>query len=508
MQHNATWLRLTTGTACGRVPVASPHGAGRSSSGATSPSQWRQIQADLVQHVALTLIAVGHRAVPSPFPLALLAWRYRHRRGRRCSAWPARSTSSRRWRSSPSSAPITGYVASYPTAEIALVGYTLLILIWNTVAGLDAVPDDAREAAMAMGYSPAATLVRVDLPLALPYIFAGLRVATSTVIGLVTVTALIGSGRAGPADHLRLQHRLLHPDHRRPGASRSPWPAVCDLVPGRCPATWSSPGRRSHRRVRCGGGLTALPASEVVRAGSPTAANWTGSTGIPELFWRQAELSVAVVAAALVIGGGIGLVLGHTGRGGLVAVNAANASRAVPSLALLTLFAISAADLAQVGRLPGRLPGPVVLAIPPILTNTYVGMREVDADVRDAARAMGLTGGQVLRRVELPLATPLPHGRGPHRVDRGGGHLHPGRLRELQRPRAPPSSPGSTPTTPSRPSAARCWWRCWPPWWPSAWACSSGRSPRCPCASAAPVGLLGVARPAPRPAWRPERGLN
>ena len=52
--------------------------------------------------------------------------------------------------------PITGYVASYPTAEIALVGYTLLILIWNTMAGLDAVPADAREAATAMGYSPTA----------------------------------------------------------------------------------------------------------------------------------------------------------------------------------------------------------------------------------------------------------------------------------------------------------------------------------------------------------------
>ncbi len=93
--------------------------------------------------------------------------------------------------------PITGYVASYPTAEIALVGYTLLILIWNTVAGLDAVPDEAREAAVAMGYTPRAALVRVDLPLALPYVFAGLRVATATVIGLVTVTALIGLGGLG-----------------------------------------------------------------------------------------------------------------------------------------------------------------------------------------------------------------------------------------------------------------------------------------------------------------------
>ena len=83
------------------------------------------------------------------------------------------------------------------TVEIALVGYTLLILIWNTVAGLDAVPADAREAATALGYSPTAALLRVDLPLALPFIFAGLRVATATVIGLVTVTALIGLGGLG-----------------------------------------------------------------------------------------------------------------------------------------------------------------------------------------------------------------------------------------------------------------------------------------------------------------------
>ncbi|HEX3565322.1 MAG TPA: ABC transporter permease subunit, partial [Acidimicrobiales bacterium] len=63
--------------------------------------------------------------------------------------------------------------------------------------GLDAVPPDAREAATALGYSPMAALVRVDLPIALPYIFAGVRVAMATVIGLVTVTALIGLGGLG-----------------------------------------------------------------------------------------------------------------------------------------------------------------------------------------------------------------------------------------------------------------------------------------------------------------------
>jgi osmoprotectant transport system permease protein len=156
---------------------------------------WAQIQGDLVQHIALTLLAVAIGTAIS-IPLAVLAWRYRIIRA------PIFGVASALY-IIPSLAlfailgPITGFVASYKTAEIALVGYTLLILIWNTVAGLNAVPDDAREAATALGYSPTAALVRVDLPLALPYIFAGLRVATSTVIGLVTVTALIGLGGLG-----------------------------------------------------------------------------------------------------------------------------------------------------------------------------------------------------------------------------------------------------------------------------------------------------------------------
>ena len=136
-------------------------------------------------------------------------------------------------------------------------------------------------------------------------------------------------------------------------------------------------------------------------------AHWSGSTGIPELFWRQAELSMAVVAGAVVIGGGVGVLLGHTGRGGLVAVNAANAARAVPSLALLTLFAIVPWISLRGGGFVAAFLALVVLAIPPVLTNTYVGIREVDADVRDAAKAMGLTGGEVLRTVELPLAAPF-----------------------------------------------------------------------------------------------------
>jgi osmoprotectant transport system permease protein len=158
-------------------------------------SNWGQISADLVQHIELTLIAVSIGLAIS-LPLALAAWRFRLVRP------PVFAFASALY-IIPSLAlfailgPITGFVASYQTAEVALVGYTLLILIWNTVAGLDSVPADAREAARAMGYSPTAELLRVDLPLALPYVFAGLRVATSTVIGLVTVTALIGLGGLG-----------------------------------------------------------------------------------------------------------------------------------------------------------------------------------------------------------------------------------------------------------------------------------------------------------------------
>jgi osmoprotectant transport system permease protein len=157
--------------------------------------QWSEIQADLVQHIQLTLIAVAIGLCIS-VPLALVAWRFPLTRS------PLIGFASLLY-IIPSVAlfaivgAYTGYIASYTTAEIALVGYTMLILMWNTLAGLAAVPAEAREASVALGYTRTATLWRVELPLALPYIFAGLRVATSTVVGLVTVTAFIGLGGLG-----------------------------------------------------------------------------------------------------------------------------------------------------------------------------------------------------------------------------------------------------------------------------------------------------------------------
>ncbi len=151
------------------------------------------ITAALVQHIELTLIAVVLGLVIA-VPLGLVAWRSRVFRGPIFTVTGILYTI-------PSLAlfafllPFTGL--TIVTAEIGLVGYTLLILVRNIVVGLNSVPDDVREAARGMGFRPLAELARVDIPLAIPAIMAGVRIATVTTIGLVTVTALIGEGGLG-----------------------------------------------------------------------------------------------------------------------------------------------------------------------------------------------------------------------------------------------------------------------------------------------------------------------
>jgi osmoprotectant transport system permease protein len=151
------------------------------------------ITAALRQHLELTVVAVAV-GLAIALPLAVAAWRWRRLEGLLLGATGVVYTI-------PSLAvfallvPITGL--SRTTAEVGLVGYTLLILVRNTLAGLDSVPDDVREAARGMGFTRMGQLRRVDLPLALPSIVAGVRIATVTTIGLVTVTALIGLGGLG-----------------------------------------------------------------------------------------------------------------------------------------------------------------------------------------------------------------------------------------------------------------------------------------------------------------------
>jgi osmoprotectant transport system permease protein len=142
-----------------------------------------------------------------------------------------------------------------------------------------------------------------------------------------------------------------------------------------------------------------------------TGSNWTGSgytSGILQDLGNQLELSAVAVVGAVVVGVGLGAFLGHSGRGGFAVVNGANAARAVPSLALLTLLAIQPAFASfQQGGFVVAAITMWALAVPPILTNAYVGVRNVEAPVRTAAVSMGMERHQVLWRVELPLALPL-----------------------------------------------------------------------------------------------------
>lgn len=135
--------------------------------------------------------------------------------------------------------------------------------------------------------------------------------------------------------------------------------------------------------------------------------HWRGDDGIPTRVWEHVQLSGVSVAIAAAIALPLGLYLGHTGRGGFVAINVANVGRALPSLALIALGLVASIALGLgLGFWP-TLFALVPLALPPILTNTFVAMRAVDADTVEAARGMGLREAQILRQVELPLALPL-----------------------------------------------------------------------------------------------------
>ena len=147
----------------------------------------------LKDHVQLTVIAVVAGLLIS-LPLGVLAHRYVYFRAPVLGVFGGFYTI-------PSLAlfaalvPYTGL--SGITAEIPLIGYNVLILVRNVMVGLDAVPNDVLDAADGMGYRRFPRLLRIELPLAMPAIFAGLRVATVSTIGIITITAVIGIGGLG-----------------------------------------------------------------------------------------------------------------------------------------------------------------------------------------------------------------------------------------------------------------------------------------------------------------------
>jgi osmoprotectant transport system permease protein len=139
-------------------------------------------------------------------------------------------------------------------------------------------------------------------------------------------------------------------------------------------------------------------------------AHYRGSDAIQARVLEHLELSGLAVAVACAIALPIGMYLGHTGRLAFLVVSIANVGRAMPSLALLALSIPVAAAWFGIQNGLGFWPtflALVPLAIPPILTNAYIGVRSVDRDVIEAARGMGLSEAGILRRIEVPLALPL-----------------------------------------------------------------------------------------------------
>lgn len=130
--------------------------------------------------------------------------------------------------------------------------------------------------------------------------------------------------------------------------------------------------------------------------------NWTNPGGILDRLGEHLYISAAAVALGCLVAWPLGLWLGHVGRGGGLVVLVSNLTLAVPTLALLTILPLTFLGFGK----PAVIVALAVFAVPPLLANAYTGVRQADPQALDAARGMGLSGGQLLRRVELPLAVP------------------------------------------------------------------------------------------------------
>ncbi|HJV14542.1 MAG TPA: ABC transporter permease [Propionibacteriaceae bacterium] len=131
-------------------------------------------------------------------------------------------------------------------------------------------------------------------------------------------------------------------------------------------------------------------------------ANWQGADGIWALLLQHLGYTVAAVGIAAAIAIPLGIFIGHTGRGSFLVIGLSNAARAIPTLGLLVLVVLLLGT--GIGPIIGVL---AVLALPPILTATAAGVRGADHEAVHAARALGMSAGQVVAKVEWPLALPL-----------------------------------------------------------------------------------------------------
>ena len=289
--------------------------------------------------------------------------------------------------------PSLGFTNDKPIV-VAMTLYTLVILVRNTVEGIRAVPEPVLRSADAMGYRPFHRFRALELPLALPSIIAGLRLATVSTVSLISVGAIIGRGGLG---------RMFADGHAR-RINVELWAALRgDRRPGRA----ARPGGLRRRPQRHAVGAPA-------HGGNPVKAivdgflwlldpgNWTGNDGIGRAVAEHVWYSLLATGAAVVIGLPIGIAIGHTGHGRFIAANVAGVWRAIPTVGVVTIvFRWAPLSVWPV------LAALVVLAIPPIVLNTVAGFDSIAPDIRDAARGMGFTGRQAMWHVEVPNALPL-----------------------------------------------------------------------------------------------------
>jgi osmoprotectant transport system permease protein len=136
-------------------------------------------------------------------------------------------------------------------------------------------------------------------------------------------------------------------------------------------------------------------------------AAWSGRNGLPALLWAHLQLSLTALVVAAVVALPPAVLLGHVKRGALLAVSVVNIGRAIPSFAVIALLLpFSLRWGFGLGFWP-TLVALVLLAIPPIFTNTYTGVRDVPTEAVEAARGMGMQSGELVRKVEVPVALPL-----------------------------------------------------------------------------------------------------
>ena len=130
--------------------------------------------------------------------------------------------------------------------------------------------------------------------------------------------------------------------------------------------------------------------------------NWTNPGGLLDRLQEHLVISFWAVLLGCVVGWPIGIWLGHRGRGGGAVITVANLTLAIPTVALLTILPLTPLGFGK----PPVIVALAVFAVPPLLANAYTGLRQIDPETRDAAKGMGLSGGQLLRQVELPLSVP------------------------------------------------------------------------------------------------------